>query len=188
MYITIEYKNPHHKLMKGIYKITFGRKFYIGQCRRLSVRVFQHQRGINGCMSRYGMPKSYEKVYLPWARYLFENPQIKFGTIEMLQRCVTAKELMIAEASYLQDLRTNPDCLNASFTVPMRYIDDGMWDCDVQDDWLIHYFDPREPAKRYSQYQKLTAAGEIWTRKPSKKDQEYIRQLLSPLPPAGTTP
>jgi hypothetical protein len=182
----IEYKQPAHKLMKGIYKITIGNKFYIGQSKRLAVRMYQHQRGITGCLNRYGMPRPYEMMYLPWARYLNENPYIKSGQVEVIQRCISALDLYYAESFFLNELANHPDCLNASFA-PSRYLNDDMWDIEVKDGWVIYYFDRNDPAKKYEMYQRLKVNGEIWTKKPSKKELHDIQQLLSPHPAVDTT-
>jgi hypothetical protein len=184
----IEYKHKYHKLMKGIYKITIGNKFYIGQCKRLAIRMYQHERGVAGCLNRYGMPRPYETKYLPWVRYLNDNPKIKSGQVEIMQRCISAWDLYYAESFYLKEVSGHPDCLNGVFVTSKNYIDDKLWDIELDQNEMIEYFDPAEPTKRYGMYQKLTVSGEIWKQKPSKKDQEYIQQLLSLPLPAGTTP
>lgn len=172
--------------MKGIYKITIGNKFYIGQCRRLAARMYQHQRGIAGCLNRYGMPRPYEISYLPWARYLNDNPQIKTGHVEIIQRCVSAWDLYYAECNYLKDIVGHPDCLNASFIPSKSYIDDELWDIEVKNGWVIYYFDKKDPSKKFEMYQKLTEKGEIWQKKPSRKELADIQLLQSQLDPAGT--
>ena len=184
----IDYDHKGHKLMKGIYKITIGNKFYIGQCKRLAVRMYQHERGIAGCLNRYGMPREYEAHYLPWCRYLNDNPQIKFGTVEIIQRCISAWDLYYAESYYLQEIEGHPDCLNATFKPVKSYIDDKLWDIEVRDGWLISYFDPKDHTKKYEMYQRLTESGEIWRKKPTKKELADIQQLISHPLPAGTTP
>lgn len=184
----IEYKRPEHKLMKGIYKISIGNKFYIGQCKRLAVRMYQHGRGIAGCLNRYGMPRAYEEHYLPWCQYLNDNPKINVGTVEIIQRCISAWDLYYAEEYYLQEIEGHPDCLNATFKPVKSCIDDHLWDIEVRDGWIIYYFDPKEPTKKYEMYQKLTVSGEIWRKKPTKKELADIQQLLSPPLLPGTTP
>lgn len=174
--------------MKGIYKITIGNKFYIGQCKRLAKRMYQHERGIAGCLNRYGMPRQYEIHYLPWCRYLNDNPQINFGTVEIIQRCVSAWDLYYAERYYLQEIEGHPDCLNSVFIPSKSYIDDQLWEIGLDRNEMLEYFDPADPAKRYGMYQKLTVQGEIWTKKPTKKELADIQQWLSPAPPPDTTP
>lgn len=174
--------------MKGIYRISIGDKFYIGQCRRLAARMYQHERGINGCLWRYNMPRPYEISYLPIVTYLNEHPKVKTGTVEVIQRCVSSYDLMIAEYYWLQDAKGNPDCFNDSFAMNSRYLDESLWDISIGENGLIEYFDPADPSNRYGQFQKLTTHGEIWKRKSSKKDQDYIQQLLSPPLPGDTKP
>ena len=184
----IEYKHRYHRLMKGIYKITIGNKFYIGQCKRLAIRMYQHERGIAGCLNRYGMPRQYEAHYLPLARYLNDNPKIRSGQAEIIQRCVSAWDLYYAENYYLKEVENNPDCLNGVFAANRRYIDDQLWDISFDKNGMIEYFDPADPTKKYGMYQSLTESGEIWRRKQTKRELADIQQLLSLLPPAGTTP
>lgn len=177
--------------MKGIYRIEFGNKFYIGQAKRMATRMYQHERGIAGCMLRYAMPKPYEAHYCRLVQYLLENPSVTFGRVEVIQRCVTAWDLFYAERAWLQDVKENPDCLNGTFEPTRAYINDDVWDIERVPNStinLFYYLDPRDPAIRYNPYQKLTVHGEIWKQKPLKSEIARTQQLLSSLQKPDTTP
>lgn len=159
--IVIEYKNPHHKLMKCIYKITIGNKFYIGQCMRLAERMYQHQGAINRCLKRYAMPKETEVNYIPIVRYLHENPKVTVLQVEVIQRCITAWDLGYAERSWLADFYNNPDCLNIQFQGSF-YPNHDIWDVGPDRNNTPSYFDPFDPGKKmYHVWTKLTKSGII---------------------------
>ena len=160
--IKIVYKNQHHKLMRGIYRITVGDKFYIGQARILAERMYSHQTVINGCLRRFAMPKQSERQYLKMAKYLHEHPLISQIQVEIIQRCVSTWDLYYAEQGWLTELKTHADCLNGSFNVTKRWVDDSLWDVELKDDWLLCYFDPSDrDGKKYEMYTQLTKAGSI---------------------------
>jgi hypothetical protein len=177
--IKIVYKNPHHKLMRGIYKISIGDRFYIGQARILARRMYSHQMGINNCLRHFGMPKESHSHYINIARYLHEHPLISSLQVEVIQRCVSTWDLLYAEQGWLTELKTHSDCFNESFTVPRRYINESLWEAEVFDGWLIKYFDPSNPmARKYDMYTPLTSGGKIAKPKPPTLDcseKPYIR-------------
>ena len=165
--------------MRGIYKITVGDKFYIGQARVLAERIHSHEIGINGCLHRFGMPKKSQQHYMKMAKYLHEHPLISELQVEIIQRCVSTWDLYYAERGWLTELKTHADCLNGAFSVTRRWINDSMWDAELFDGWLIKYFDPLDPTgKRYDMYTPLTTAGKIAKPKPIPLDwleKSYIR-------------
>lgn len=170
--IEIVFRNKYHKLMRGIYKITVGNKFYIGQASRVAERIYAHESCINWCLKRYGMPKKYEKHYIKMAKYLHENPSINTLYVDVVQKCVSTWDLFYAESVWLNEHKSNPDCLNTAFLVPRRYIDDSLWDAEIAKDGLLYYFDPSDPdQKRYHLCTPLTKSGKI------AKQNTYIRSV-----------
>lgn len=175
--------------MKGIYRITFGNKYYIGQCKRLAARVYQHERSVNGCMDRYRQPRPSDQMYMPWAQYLLENPMVVTGKVELIQRSITAWDLFCAEEVYLSEHISNPDCLNRSDKVSTRHIDDDLWDIELDTDGIhVWNFDPREPAKRWHQFWPLKVDGHPKSEKTVKREGDRIRLLASELLQQDTTP
>lgn len=159
--IIIEYKNPQHKLMKCVYKITIGNRFYIGQCMRLAERMYQHQGHINRCLKRYTMPKETEISYIPIVRYLHENPKISTLQVEVVQRCITAWDLSYAEKIWLSDYMSNPDCLNGTF-IGSFYPNHDIWDVELDRLGQLRYFDPFDPdKKKYHAWTPLNKTGFI---------------------------
>lgn len=124
--IKILYKVPQHRLMRCVYKITFGGKFYIGRSTLLAQRIAAHETGINTALrgyakhinsgaSIYSVPGK-SSMYMRLAKYLLENPQIKHGVVEVITRGITEDDLYVNELPILRNLIGNPDCLNVSFT------------------------------------------------------------------------
>src|SRR5882757_796778 len=62
----------------GVYKITFGRRFYIGRSKLLFNRWHSHYRGLNMALNDYpDYDQANHGYYGQLIQYLLENPQIK---------------------------------------------------------------------------------------------------------------
>lgn len=159
--IVIEYKNPQHKLMKCIYKITIGNKFYIGQCMRLAERMYIHKSKINLALTRYTMTREADEHYIHIARYLHENPKVTKLQVEVIQRGISAWDLAYAEKSWLSDCIGNPDCLNGTL-VGSCYPNNDIWDVELDCLGQLRYFDPFDPLKRkYHAWTPLNKSGRV---------------------------
>ena len=81
--------------MGGIYKITFGHKFYIGKTRLLVQRLISHDKKINQAIKYYPdrVKEIDSNMYFNIAKYLIENPKIRVGYVELIQPCATQKEM-----------------------------------------------------------------------------------------------
>lgn len=102
--------------VSGVYKITFGRRFYIGRSKLLFSRWQSHNRGLNLALSQYpGYNETSYGYYGCLIQYLLENPKITVGYIELLHQCENDYELWYMENKILHDNRSNPDCVNRSF-------------------------------------------------------------------------
>lgn len=165
------YKNEYHKLMKGIYKLTVGDKFYIGRANRLAERMYQHQGLINRCLSRYAMPKLSESHYIKFAKYLHENPLITTISAEIIQRGISSWDLHYAEHNWLTEIKGHPDCLNTQFFSTQANIDHDIWDAFIDDKYgIIFYFDPFDnDRRRYNMCTQLNKSGTIVKDKPNAK-------------------
>lgn len=102
--------------VSGVYKITFGHRFYIGRSKLLFNRWQSHNRGINKALREYpNHDEANAGYYGSMLRYLHENPKIKVGYVELLHQCENDYELWCMENKYLQDNKNNPDCFNRAF-------------------------------------------------------------------------
>lgn len=147
---------PQPRLMKCVYKITFGHRFYVGRTKNLSFRVAQHERGINFLMNNYAdistngykteLKRKQVSYYKSTAQFLLENPKITTGKVEVLQRALTNNELYFAENKYLRELDGNRDCLNKAFNAskPKRSEKYTLWDV-VKIGNVFYYYDHCEP-------------------------------------------
>lgn len=168
--IKIVFKVPQHRLMRGVYKIAFGGKFYIGRALILADRAKQHERAINGIMSDYAASQnlSYRDSYAKnwpsyWriAKYLLENPKIESGTIELIQRCVTPHQMYAAELKILRTLLGNSDCWNRQFSSPRpRPTAVDEWDVKKVGS-VFYYYDPANPNKLFPHCYNINAEGEM---------------------------
>lgn len=157
--------------MRGVYKITFGNKFYIGRANCLASRMYQHQTAINGVMKIYasminlkGADGCYADKwfsYRKFAKYLQENPKIKYGVVEVLQRCSGIKDLYETEYAILRSVRGNPDCLNRSYIASKQNFDYEVgWEFKKVGN-VFYYYDPAEPNKLFPHVYNISAIGEI---------------------------
>lgn len=144
-FIRIRLKYPDQGLMKGIYRINIGNKFYIGSANRVAERIYRHECSINNCLLQYPMPKRSYAHYSRLAQYLHENPNITYVLAEVIQRCVTPEDMYHYENMFLTEASFNPDCINGIFyatTKVLRHAD--TWDIEKRgNDW--YYFDPQNP-------------------------------------------
>ncbi len=157
--------------MRGIYKIRFGGKFYIGRASNMYKRALQHEQTINGIIKDYSAIKNLgfnESVYAKkWgsyndiATYLLENPKIRFGTIEVIQRCITQHDLYAAETPIIALLERNGDCWNKTFN-PQKNRKEPLDSWNVKKvGGVLYYFDESEPNKLFPHTHNISADGEI---------------------------
>lgn len=126
--ITFDYQ----KHMKGIYRIDFGGKFYIGMAKQLQQRVYQHETSINKCIEQFHMPPKYAQTYLSISRYLLENPKITEGRVQIIQRAITTADLCYMEANHLNHYRNHADCMNKTFEGTRK----GIFDTHISNAWV----------------------------------------------------
>lgn len=114
VYILYRKDSEWHKFMGGVYKITFGHKYYIGKTKFLHHRRNAHEKHINHILSGYieDFRYSNNNMYYYIVRHLQENPSIRIGYIEMVQCCHNSKQMDYCEGKILYNLLNNEDCLN----------------------------------------------------------------------------
>lgn len=150
--IDIVFKNEAHYWLKGVYLIRFGRMFYVGKALIIGERMLDHQRNINKGLSQFSslenaISKESElnifKSYSRICRYLHENPSIKTGQVEVLERQVCSKMLYHSENFYLSEFVGNPDCYNISAKgAKPRADEDNLWTVSG-DEKRLAFYDPR---------------------------------------------
>jgi len=99
--------------MQGVYLIRIGRLKYIGKSNRIGLRIDQHSRVINSVLENYtqfvniGFNSITEEKakarYLVIAKYLLENPKIRVGTVDVLQRQMCPNMLCVAEQRLISE-------------------------------------------------------------------------------------
>jgi hypothetical protein len=174
-FVNLRITKRHYWLIKGIYKITVGGKFYIGKTSNLYRRVNQHEIAINKSLLNY--PTAYNN-YSHWAKYIYENEGIQKCVVDVIQRCVSDSELHYSEMYYLKELRGHPDCLNLNWgsdiITTFKCIKDNLWDVTWENGFPL-FFNPLRPDKKISAFAPLTANG----RYSSKKYDELVRDTIA---------
>lgn len=97
-----------------IYRIWFGKKFYIGATMDSYKRILSHTKAIEGGFKgqRIGM-NSITRI----VDHLKANPFIQTAFFELLQECENEIDLVDGEHEWLYPCKGNPDCLNVNFNV-----------------------------------------------------------------------
>lgn len=101
-----------HRYASGVYKLTFGHRFYIGRTNLLYNRWYCHFVDINKLVNGSKSPTL--DYYGETGRYLIENPKIKVGYIQLIALCQSFDEMCLVENSVLNSYQGNPDILNRS--------------------------------------------------------------------------
>ena len=114
--------------------------FYIGKANVPADRIKNHEYRLNKGLevfykrnfqdvppNEYGHYLSYRR----WIKYLYENPKITTGKVEIIQRGIHPISLYYMENRHLNAIINHPDCLNAVFSSPRPDKDDHHF-CDVQ--------------------------------------------------------
>jgi hypothetical protein len=95
----------------GVYKITYGDKFYIGSSVHVLKRAKEHRSAIN---SHFRWPSNNSRVSASVLDHIRANRDIKTMFVEMLEDC-SESELHLVEKSWLKKSSCNSKCLNAVF-------------------------------------------------------------------------
>lgn len=116
--------SPADQNKRGVYKISFGSKFYIGRAKLIGSRMRSHNRELK-LLFKSGKPgKNHylRKVF----RHLQENILEYYFNVEVLEECYTVEELQQKEQKWLTKYKDSPNCLNVSFIArkPINEIDD----------------------------------------------------------------
>ena len=99
--------------LSGIYKITFGEKFYIGRSHFIYKRRYEHYISINKIIAGNSDPKL--DYYGGLSVYLKENPKIKVGYMKVIYASESYEEMCAAEDVILRSYVGNSDILNRGF-------------------------------------------------------------------------
>lgn len=99
-----------NRYASGIYKITFGQKFYIGRSHFLLARWYTHYSDIEKSLTDPFNPKF--DFYGSLISYLQENPRIKVGYIKLIKVCEDYMDMCASEDILLQSYRGHPDIAN----------------------------------------------------------------------------
>lgn len=98
---------------RGVYKIKFGSKFYIGRAKYIETRMKSHWREITNFFSsgKYAPESYYSKI----CEHLKEEQMAYYFEVDLLEECYTVQDLLIAEQKWLDKYKDNPKCLNVGF-------------------------------------------------------------------------
>lgn len=126
--LKVKYKFPQQRLMKCVYRLTIGDKFYIGRTKQLNSRVSSHINGIYKAMNEYDLLNLYQRnnttgersklsfsYYKNFAKYLLEHPKINTMYVEVIYHSPYHKNISIVEKQQLRYYENHPDCLNKVF-------------------------------------------------------------------------
>lgn len=104
-----------NRYASGIYKITFGEKFYIGRTYFLFSRWYAHyldiHKGING-----DLPNHKLEFYGSLINYLQENQRIKVGYIQLIKVCQDYQDMCASEDIILRSYKGHPDIVNKNLS------------------------------------------------------------------------
>jgi len=174
--IKIVFDNPDHRLFPAIYKITFGGKFYIGKANIPAERMREHENGLKKAFRTFFKMK-FENItsqeysdflkYRKFVNYLYENPKIETGTVEIIQRGIHPVSLYYMENRHLNAVINHPDCLNSVFVSGRpRKSDTHFCDARIEKEKLL-LFNPingnniwaSSISKSYEEFKKVMNAG-----------------------------
>lgn len=99
--------------LSGIYKITFGEKFYIGRSHFIYKRRYDHYVSVNKIINGDESPNL--AYYGGLSAHLKENPKIKVGYMRVIHVSECFQEMCVAEDLILRSYIGNPDILNRGF-------------------------------------------------------------------------
>ncbi|HMF73453.1 MAG TPA: hypothetical protein VK616_18360 [Flavitalea sp.] len=169
-------KYRHQALMRGVYRIQVGNKFYIGKADQFAIRMKQHERGLfKAWLYSPDLPPEI-KMYEPWIKYLLENPKVQRLEAQVIHYCRTETDCSFMEAQILSDLQGNPDCLNKRFAQPSRIPrKDDIWECTKVSRIELMFFDPADPEERmYSCYDPINDCGTINKKEALVRTKKFI--------------
>jgi hypothetical protein len=92
-----------------VYRLWFGKKYYIGSSTDLEKRMKLHYRKIMDCFSGKGIGRNSQTNIM---YHLIENPLITEGLVEILEFGKTEEELVFLEDKWLRPSFTDQNCLN----------------------------------------------------------------------------
>lgn len=165
-----------HRYASGVYKLTFGHRFYIGRTNLLYNRWYCHFTDINKLVNGSKSPKL--DYYGDTGQYLIENPKIKVGYLQLIAVCQSFDEMCIVENSILNSYCGNPDILNRGLSSVRP---------DVAPKFMIEIKPLKNELAFYNPYyceitkegDFLTAAGNKKVRNCTSQRQDDIELLLS---------
>jgi hypothetical protein len=174
--IKIELADPHQAIMRGIYRIDVGRKFYIGQALRFAARVKQHEKSINLLLET--QHDVLEKdMYLHWIEYLHENPRIQVLKARLIHYCKNGVELSEWEDRILKSVEGDDRCLNRGFSCQKVYTTfDFDWLYRFYPDEGLYFYKGEVPSVQYRSDAPLRPNGNICMKSAMKGD--HIKILV----------
>lgn len=133
--LKVKYSVPQFRLMKCVYRLRIGDKFYIGRTRQLNQRVQAHLNGIQCAMNNYNLLNLYRRhrdinepnrkiscyYYEKMAKYIFEHPNIDTIYVDVLYYSPHNKNISIVERSFLRHFENHKDCFNATFNTGLDF-------------------------------------------------------------------
>lgn len=98
---------------RGVYKLTIGKKFYIGRSKYIATRFKQHWKEINKFFTsgKYPPDSYLKKVF----EHLEEDQWSYYFEVSLLDECYTVDELVEKEQKWLDKYNGHPNCLNIGF-------------------------------------------------------------------------
>jgi hypothetical protein len=164
--IIFEPNSSWHRYASGVYKLTFGHRFYIGRTNLLYNRWYNHFTDINKLVN--GSKSRTLEYYGETAQYLIENPKINVGYLRLVAVCQSFDEMCIVENSILNSYKGNPDILNRSLSSVRP---------DVAPKFMIEIKKIKNELAFYNPYHcEISKEGDLLTALGSKKVRQYHSQ------------
>lgn len=114
MSFVIEFPAGLTKKVRGIYRLNFGERYYIGRSICIHSRLINHQKNINNLLERTRIPSrfDYYRNIIKWIR--FNKMETAQATILLLCPDHTPYELDGDEDFYIRFYNQFGDCLNST--------------------------------------------------------------------------
>lgn len=107
--ITFELKDKANVPFSCIYKIWFGRKYYIGSTKRFLKRMQEHDYALNAELSKGNVKTG---MYQHVIKHLLKNEGIEVAYVEILAVVENNKDLLLTEELFLFQSHASKSNLN----------------------------------------------------------------------------
>lgn len=109
----IVYYNAADRKKRGVYKLFFGEKYYIGRGKALWNRIYIHKCDIKKRLA--GLKETTDLDYMRNVIAHVKETGLKVATCFLIKECVTVDDLVNEEQKAFDLAKNDPNCLNVGF-------------------------------------------------------------------------